>query len=73
MSQECATKLMENAGVVSGLIDSLHRVSYPAGRRALAALGPLLRLARSLRDPLILVLRKALFARSQETRQVQDG
>ena len=39
----------------------------------LAALGPLLRLARSLRDPLILVLRKALFARSQETRQVQDG
>ena len=61
---------MENVNVVSGLIDSLHRLSYQAGRAALAALAPLLRLARSLRDPLILVLRKSLFARSQEARQV---
>ena len=58
---------MENVNVVSGLIDSLHRLSYQAGRAALAALAPLLRLARSLRDPLILFLRKSLFARSQET------
>ncbi len=68
--QECATQLMENVGVVGGLVESLHRLSYPAGRATLAALAPLLRLARSLRDPLILVLRKSLFARSQEARQV---
>lgn len=61
---------MENVSVVSGLVESLHRLSYPAGRATLTALVPLLRLARSLRDPLILVLRKSLFARSQDARQV---
>ena len=49
------------------------RLGHIAGRRTLNALIPLLKVNRSLRNPLILVLRKALFSRNIQTRQVTSS
>eukprot|EP00092_Neocalanus_flemingeri_P013422 GFUD01014471.1.p1 GENE.GFUD01014471.1~~GFUD01014471.1.p1 ORF type:complete len:1306 (+),score=525.63 GFUD01014471.1:564-3920(+) len=68
--KDTATILMEKPGVVSELVENLQRLSYPSARRTLSALLPLVRFSRSLRDSLILILRKALFSRSVHTRQV---
>lgn len=70
--REATTYLLEdgNGVVITNLIENIHRLSYTAGRRTLAALIPLMKINRSLRNPLILVLRKALFSRNIHTRQV---
>jgi len=68
--KDTATILMEQPKVVSELVENLQRLSYSTARRTLSGLLPLVRFSRALRDSIILVLRKALFSRSVQTRQV---
>ena len=67
---ETSTILMERPNVVTELVENLQRLSYPAARRTLSGLLPLVRFSRSLRDSIILVLRKALFSQSVQTRKI---
>ena len=68
--KDTATILMEQPKIVSELVENIQRLSYPTARRTLSGLLPLVRFSRALRDSIILVLRKALFSRSVQTRQV---
>jgi len=70
--KEATTHLMEdnNTAYIINFINNIHRMSYTAGRASLNGLMPLLKLNRTLRNPLILVLRKALFSKNLHTRQV---
>jgi len=68
--KDTATILMEQPKIVSELVENIQRLSYPTARRTLSGLLPLVRFSRALRDSIILVLRKALFSGSVQTRRV---
>ena len=59
---DCSTILMERSQCLTHLMDNLARLSYNIARRSLLALLPLFKMSRSIRDSLILVLRKLLFS-----------
>ena len=59
---DCSTILMERSQCLTHLMDNLSRLSYNIARRSLLALLPLFKMSRSIRDSLILVLRKLLFS-----------
>ena len=59
---DCSTILMERSQCLNHLMDNLSRLSYNIARRSLLALLPLFKMSRSIRDSLILVLRKLLFS-----------
>jgi len=70
--KQATTYLMEddNGTLIVNFINNFHRLTYTAGRASFNALVPLLKLNRSLRNPLIVVLRKALFSKNVDTRKV---
>jgi hypothetical protein len=66
--------VLELSGKVKESLEYLHHLSPDRARHFLAAIGPLLQQRRELRDALMLVLRKAVFQRSLDTRVVAvDG
>ena len=59
---DCSTILMERSQCLNHLMDNLSRLPFNIARRSLLALLPLFKMSRSIRDSLILVLRKLLFS-----------
>ena len=66
---ESRALLMEQPTLMSDLVENLPSLDHFTARRALTAIMPLVKLNKSLRDSVILVLRKALFSRAVASRQ----
>jgi Fanconi anemia group I protein len=62
--------LMENPAQLNPLVDHITCLDVSGAGRVLRALLPLVKRVRSIRDAVILTLRKALFARSTEVKQI---
>merc|ERR1719188_1650317 len=62
--------LMERPNIISDIIDDTASLEVITAREVLRALMPLMHIVRCIRDTTILVLRKALFARSSKCKQV---
>ncbi|XP_060518299.1 Fanconi anemia group I protein isoform X2 [Cylas formicarius] len=74
LSKSFPLLMMENQSSIVELTESLVQIPGNVGNQLLDALIPLARVLPSIRDQLILVLRKALYSRSVETRQTAvDG
>jgi Fanconi anemia group I protein len=61
---------MENPALLGDLVEQVCSMSVSGAKRVLLAMQPIIKTNRSLRDSTILALRKALFARSAETKQI---
>ncbi|XP_074025799.1 LOW QUALITY PROTEIN: Fanconi anemia complementation group I [Leptinotarsa decemlineata] len=62
--------MLENQSCIVELVDCLVQVSGPVANQLLDALIPLTKVSPTIRDHLIILLRKALYSRSIETRQM---
>ena len=62
--------LRENPTLLHELVEQLCTLGVVGARRVMTALLPIIKLNRTLKDSTILVLRKALFARSTEAKQI---
>ncbi|KAH1013955.1 hypothetical protein HUJ04_002869 [Dendroctonus ponderosae] len=70
LSETCPLLLLDNQSCVVELIESLMQIPSNIAKHLLDALIPLAKLSAPIRDQLILILRKCLYSRSIETRQV---
>ncbi|CAG9823300.1 unnamed protein product [Phaedon cochleariae] len=62
--------MLENQSCIIELVDGLIQVPGPIANQLLEALMPLTKVSPTIRDHLIILLRKALYSRSIETRQM---
>jgi len=70
--KDATTFLMEhsNGTAIANLVENLNRMpSHTTGRSILSALVPIIKVNRSLKNPLILVLRKLMYSKSIENRE----
>ena len=67
--KESQAVLMEQPRLMTDLVENLPSLDHFTARKALTAIMPLVYLNRTLRDSVILVLRKALFSRAVASRQ----
>ncbi|XP_018318528.1 Fanconi anemia group I protein [Agrilus planipennis] len=70
LSSKMALTMLENQSCVVELMERLVQVTYPTANALLDALLPIMKLSPTMRDHLILILKKALYSRKADTRRV---